>query len=127
MGCGCHHSGGTTYVAPVIRKEPIVEQKQALIAPKSETKGKVKIRYYGGGMAYQSSGCHTCGGGGRYALTTSETIQFASDDEPGGWFSQRFDASHDYYVTEQQAAYLLGLTYTNPSGQVVHKFKKIED
>lgn len=126
MCTGCHQSRAVR-IEPAVKKSVTMEDKQGLIAPKSDAKAKVKIRYYGGGMTYQTNGCASCGSMGRYALTTSETIQFPSDDEPGGWFSKRFDASHDYYVTEQQAKYLLDLTYTNPSGQLVHKFKKIED
>jgi len=103
-----------------------MSQPESLIVGASDGKTRVKIRFYGGGMGYTSSGCHACGSGGQYALKTSETIQFASDDEPTGWFSKRFDAGYDYFVTESQAEYLLSLTYTNPAGQLLHKFKKVE-
>lgn len=99
---------------------------QPLIAPASTNKKMVKLRYYGGGMTYQTSGCHSCGSSGKYALTTSETIQFASDDSPMGWFSKRFDVGRDYYVTEKQAEYLLKETFTNQAGQVINKFKVVE-
>lgn len=125
-GCSsCHHNKAVRVSAPsagvVANQKP-----RTLIVGASDTKNKVQLRYYGGGMGYVTSGCHACGSTGRYSLKTSETIQFASDDAPGGWFSQRFDASHDYYVTEKQAEHLLTLTYTNAAGQTVHKFKKVD-
>lgn len=122
----CSHCGQ----ARPVKVAPVAEAKtakpQPLIVKASKGDKKVKLRYYGGGMGYTSMGCHSCGGGGKYALKTSETIQFASDDAPGGWFSKRFDTSYDYYVTEKQAEYLLTLTYSNAAGQIVHKFKKID-
>lgn len=123
MPCSsCHHNRAIQPpVVPLSVQEP-----QTLIVGESDTTNKVKLRYYGGGMGFTTSGCHSCGSAGRYSLKTSETIQFASDDEPGGWFSKRFDTGHDYYVTEKQAEYLLKLTFSNPAGQVVHKFKKVE-
>lgn len=125
MACSsCNHSkvrAKATAARPVVAK---VEQ--PLIAPVSDTSEKVHLRYYGGGMARQTSGCASCGSVGRYALTTSETIQFASDDAPMGWFSQTFSVGHDYYVTQKQAERLLKETFTNPAGQVVNKFKVIE-
>lgn len=99
---------------------------QNLIVEQSDTAEKVKLRYYGGGMTRQTSGCASCGSQGKYALTTSEAIQFASDDAPMGWFSQVFSVGQDYYVTKKQAERLLKETFTNPSGQVVNKFKVIE-
>lgn len=123
MGCSsCGKKSIKTKAQPVRVATPITP----LVAEKSETTEKVKLRYYGGGMTKQTTGCSSCGSQGKYALTTSETIQFASDDAPMGWFSQRFDVGHDYYVTEKQAERLLQETFTNPSGQVVNKFKVIE-
>lgn len=124
-GCNCHHNKAITSPTQVRVSAPKSAPRK-LIVGASTSKTLVKLRYYGGGMGYTTSGCHACGSSGRYALKTSETIQFASDDAPGGWFSQRFDASHEYYVTQKQAEYLLTLTYSNPAGQQVHKFKKMD-
>lgn len=123
-GCNCHHNRA---IASPTRARAVAPKSapRKLIVGASTSKTLVKLRYYGGGMGYTTSGCHACGSSGRYALKTSETIQFASDDAPGGWFSQRFDASHEYYVTQKQAEYLLTLTYSNPAGQQVHKFKRM--
>lgn len=99
---------------------------EILIAPKSEDSTKVRLRYYGGKMTRQTSGCSSCGSQGKYALTTSETISFVSEDAPNSWFSQMFDVGKDYYVTQKQAERLLQETFTNPAGQIVHKFKVIE-
>lgn len=98
-----------------------------LIAGKSGDAAKVKLRYNGGAMALQTSGCASCGSRGKYSVTTSETIQFVSEDAPGGWFKQRFDIGRDYYVTKEQAKKLLEETYTNPAGQTVHKFKVLDN
>lgn len=127
-GCsGCRHNRAVAVARATTPTRPSTKpQTPDLIVGASTSKTLVKLRYYGGGMGYTTSGCHACGSSGRYALKTSETIQFASDDAPGGWFSQRFDASHEYYVTQKQAEYLLGLTYSNPAGQKVHKFKKMD-
>lgn len=99
---------------------------EELIAPKSDDGSKVQVRYYGGGMTRQTSGCSSCGSQGKYALTTSEIISFVSEDSPNGWFSQMFSVGHDYWVTKKQAERLLKETFTNPAGQVVHKFKVVE-
>lgn len=124
MPCGsCHHNQAVRVEPALI---PQTKKDESLIVGLSDNKVRVKLRYYGGGMGYTTSGCHACGSSGKYALKTTETIQFASDDEPTGWFSKQFNAGYDYYVTESQAKYLLGLTYTNPAGQAVHKFKKVE-
>ena len=101
----------------------------ATIAGKTEEgKALVHIRYYGGGSKKAvGTGCSTCRGKkGGYVVTTSETIQFVSEDAPNGLYKGTFSIGHDYYVTEKQAEYLLALTYTNRAGQVVHKFKKAE-
>lgn len=124
-GCNCHHNRAIASPTRTRAATPKSTPRK-LIVGASASKTLVKLRYYGGGMGYTTSGCHACGSSGRYALKTSETIQFASDDSPGGWFSQRFDASHEYYVTQKQAEYLLTLTYSNPAGQKVHKFKKTD-
>lgn len=108
-------------VQQLIRTNP-----EELIVKKSESKALVHLRYYGAGMGMTSSGCSSCSSGGKYSLVTSETIQFASDDAPLGWFSKRFDVAHDYYVTEKQAEHLLKETFTNAAGQEVSKFKVIE-
>lgn len=100
---------------------------EPLVLPKSEDGSrKIKLRYYGGGLALKTTGCRSCGSTGQYTLTTTETISFASDDTPGGWFSQVFTVGHDYYVTEQQAKYLLSLTFRNKAGQIANKFKAVE-
>lgn len=131
-GCSsCHHNRAVATTRATTRattptRPSIKPQARKLIVGASTSKNLVKLRYYGGGMGHTTSGCHACGSAGRYALKTSETIQFASDDSSGGWFSKRFDSGHDYYVTEKQAEYLLTLTYSNPAGQVIHKFKKVE-
>ena len=123
-GCsGCKHSAtwkGTkaTPVAPA--------NETPLIVGKSETDGKVRVRYYGGGLKRQTRGCMSCGTRGKYSLTTSETIQFMSDDAPNGWFSHNFTVSEDVYVTPKQAERLLQETFTNAAGQVIPKFKVIE-
>lgn len=128
MGCSTcgHKSVRVRNPAPQRIQEIKNVEPSSLIVKKSTDSTKVQIRYYGGGMTRQTSGCSSCGSQGRYALTTSETIQFASDDAPMGWFSQRFDVGHDYYVTKKQAERLLKETFTNPAGQTVQKFKVVE-
>lgn len=122
--CGRTSSSRVVNTAPAPKIE---SYKGDLIVGKSVDNTKVKLRYNGGAMALQTSGCASCGSRGKYAVTTSETIQFVSDDAPGGWFKQRFDIGRDYYVTKEQAKKLLEETFTNPAGQVVHKFKVLED
>lgn len=105
------------------------KEEAAAIAGKTEAgKALVHIRYYGGGSKKSvGTGCSTCRGKkGGYVVTTSEVIQFVSEDVPNGLFKGTFSIGHDYYVTEKQAEYLLNLTYVNRAGQVVHKFKKAE-
>lgn len=127
MGCStCGRKNSAKAKAPAVRAVSAPAPTESLIVPKSETNEKVKLRYYGGGMTRQTSGCASCGSQGRYALTTSETISFVSDDAPMGWFSQLFSVGHDYYVTKKQAEKLLKETFTNPAGQVVNKFKVVE-
>lgn len=123
-GCsGCKHSSTWEGAKAVTTATP---QPSSLIVGKSETNGKVRLRYYGGGLQRQTKGCRSCGTVGKYALTTSETIQFMSDDAPNGWFSRKFDVSEDAYVTPKQAERLLQETFTNAAGQVIPKFKIIE-
>ena len=121
-GCGA---------AKVSRPRAIVTApvpEEPLIAPKSNSEKLVRLRYYGGGFTYRPSvGCRSCASKGKYALTTSETIRFASDDAPDGWFQQVFSAGHEYYVTEQQAKYLLMLSFMNRAGQKAYKFKEVKD
>lgn len=119
---------GKTSVQRVVQTAPQSRIANAnLIAKKSDDSTKVKLRYNGGAMALQTSGCVSCGSKGKYAITTSETIQFPSDDAPGGWFKERFDIGRDYYVTKEQAKKLLEETFTNPAGQVVHKFRLLDN
>lgn len=126
MPCsGCKHAA-TRRISPQRRHEIERVKPEELIAPKSENDAKVHLRYYGGGVTKKTSGCMSCGTQGSYALTTSETIQFPSDDAPMGWFSHFFQVGVDEYVTEKQAEYLLKLTFTNAAGQVIPKFKVIE-
>lgn len=127
-GCSsCGHRKAQPRVKNVsIARESSTKTAEELIVKKSDSPKLVQLRYYGGGMTRQTSGCSSCGSQGRYALTTSEVISFASDDAPSGWFSQRFDVGKDVFVTEKQAERLLEETFTNPAGQVVHKFKVIE-
>lgn len=101
-------------------------ERASLVVAKSDSDVKVHLRYYGGGLTRQTTGCSSCGSQGKYALTTSETIQFPSDDAPMGWFSQFFTVGEDYWVTEKQAERLLKETFTNAAGQIVNKFKIIE-
>lgn len=91
---------------------------------------KVPVQYFGGGLVRKSwvASCTSCGGGvGNMSLLTSETIMFPSDDAPYGMFKQLFVAGRTYYVTENQAEYLLSLTFTNQAGQKINKFKRIEE
>ena len=125
MCTGCN-SAKKRRVSPQRKIEMAKETPQPLIAPKSDDPNLVHLRYYGGGLTRQTTGCSSCGSQGKYALTTSETIQFASDDAPMGWFSRVFTVPQDYWVTQKQAERLLQETFTNPAGQVIHKFKVIE-
>lgn len=127
MGCSsCAHQH-TERTAPAISTKTVPVDREPLIVKKSDsTEGKVKLRYYGGGLALKTTGCRSCGSTGQYTLTTTETISFASDDTPGGWFSQVFSVGHEYYVTRNQADYLLKLTFRNKAGQLANKFKEVE-
>ena len=103
-----------------------VAQSSAVVA-KSYTNGLVKLRYYGGGTAAKkTSGCRSCGGGGSsYTTVTTETIMFVSEDSPNSIFKQTFQIGHDYYVTRNQADYLLGLKFRSRAGVEQSKFKEI--
>ena len=48
------------------------------------------------------------------------------DDAPNGMFKLFVQAGRTYYVTEEQAKYLLAITFINQSGQEVNKFTKVE-
>lgn len=131
MPCGgCGHS-----VTTKIRKasnQPVqaVTQNTALpLAEKTEAgKPMVKLRYFGGGYSTKGGGCKSCGGTGvRYTFVTTETIQFVSEDTPDGMFKQRFSVGHDYLVTENQAKYLLTLTYRSKAGRTLYKFKRVDE
>lgn len=125
----CASCSGKKNVKKTVVYDNRHSEEEAKIAGKTDpAAAKVRIRYYGGGTRKAvGSGCSTCRGKkGGYVVTTSETIQFVSEDVPGGLFKETFSIGHDYYVTEKQAEYLLSLTYTNRAGQVVHKFKKPE-
>lgn len=133
MGCKTCGGGNNYSLANTEKQAQVVqtkkEQELPLVAEASEDpKKKVRLRYYGG--AYKRStggGCSACGGGrGGYSLTTTETIMFPSEDAPTGIYRQVVSVGHEYYVTEKQAEYMLGLTYINRGGQVVHKFKRID-
>lgn len=106
------------------------DSEQLPYAPASADKSiKVLLKYNGGGYSVnKTGGCSTCHGGtARYSVKTNETIMFISDDEVDGIFSMQFAIGHSYYVTEEQAKYLLTLTYRNRAGQISHKFTKVEE
>lgn len=102
------------------------EIKRGVVGKSDDPTKKVKLRYYGGGLTLQTTGCRSCGSQGKYALATTENISFASDDAPDGWFSQTFHVAHEYFVTEKQAEYLTSLVFRNKAGQVAHKFKRVD-
>ena len=125
----CSNCGKKSKVEIKAPDAGIVPKSSAQVVGKSETPAKtVRLRYYGGGIvAKKKRGCSTCGGAkNSYSRITNETIAFASEDEPNGLFMQAMQAGHDYWVTEKQAEYLLNNElYTAPSGEVVHKFKRM--
>lgn len=122
MACSsCGHRAHTS--SPTIPLS-VAEPQSYVVEASEDTSKKVKLRYYGGGLALKTTGCRSCGSSGQYSLVTTEVIQFATDDSPNGWFKETFSVGHDYYVTEKQAEYLLSLTFTNKAGQIAHKFKK---
>lgn len=121
VGCDSGKTKAKAVVQPLADPLP-------LIAPKSENpEAKVKLEYCGGGMKRKTTGgCQSCKGGGKFSLVTTERIQFPSDDCKKGIFSQEFTAGRSYFVTEKQSERLLAMTFTAPSGQVAHKFKRVE-
>lgn len=122
MCTNCGQNNSISGATSVVEKRP-----QTLIVEKSEKDSKmVKLRYYGGRLVRNTSGCTSCASKSRYSVKTSERITFASDDAKNGIFSQEFTVSRDYFVTQKQAEYLLSLTFTNPAGQIAHKFKEME-
>lgn len=124
-GCG----GSSTFrTVPVIPTGVVKNTTSEVIGKSADTKVRVPLRYYGGGLTSKKvATCAPCGSGkGSYARMTNELIEFASDDEPNGMFRQFMEAGRTYYVTEKQAEYLLALTYINQAGQEVHKFKRVE-
>ena len=116
-----------------VNKPPVADNRQpsgegVVVEKSNNPNAKVRLRYYGGGTKKATGGCHTCHGSrGGYVVTTSETIRFVSEDAPDGMFRLTVNIGHDYYVTESQAEYMLTLEYRNRAGQVVKKFKKVED
>lgn len=105
-----------------------MKESDMLYAKRSEdpTK-KVRLVYNGGGAKRKATGCSTCHGGRKtYAVTTTETIIFVSEDSPNMIYKETVSVGHSYYVTEEQAKVMLSMTYRNPSGQTVHKFSKGE-
>lgn len=128
MCSGCNKPKRVQTKAKIEEKSvQVVAQKSGVIEKSDNPDVKVKLRYYGGGLGLSSSGgCHSCSGGGKYSLITTENISFASDDSPNGWFSQTFHIGHDYYVTEKQAEYLCTLTYRTQAGEIAHKFKRMD-
>lgn len=129
MGCSSCARNRSTRNNPINQPQLVTitpTDNQPLVMEKSaDSRNKVALRYYGGGLALKTTGCRSCGSTGQYALTTTETISFASDDAPNGWFSETFHVGHDYYVTENQAKYLLSLTFRNKAGQIANKFKEV--
>lgn len=98
----------------------------AIVAASDNPADTVIVRFYGGGMVRQvKSGCSGCGGSSVYAMQTTKTISFASEDSPNGVFKMTFEQGHDYPVTQKQAERLLTMTYVNPAGQTVNMFKLI--
>lgn len=127
MPCaGC--MGKTSIRRPLISDNRRPTTEGVVVEKSSNPSAKVRIRYYGGGSKKATGGCHTCHGNrGGYVVTTSETIQFVSEDADNELFKMNFSIGHDYYVTEKQAEYLCTLTYRNRAGQVVNKFQIVEE
>lgn len=114
--------------APTVSVSDTKRVDPAMVVPKSKTAELVKLRYYGGGSATKKTGggCRACGSGkGSYTTVTSETIMFVSEDASNSIFKQTFQIGHDYYVTRNQADYLLSLTYHSKAGVEQHKFKEV--
>ena len=137
---GCRTCGQSAPIATkaVVKKEVIkspapsvkagTKMDTSQVVPKSKTKELVKLRYYGGGMTSKKTGggCRACGAGkGSYTTVTSETIMFVSEDAANSIFKQTFQIGHDYFVTRNQADYLLSLTFHSKTGVEQHKFKEV--
>lgn len=134
MACSGCQRGGSVKVKRVSNtaksQENVVTSKTALPYAEKTEDGKpmVELCYMGGGYSSQGGGCRSCGGTGvKYTYVTTETIQFVSEDSADGMFKRRFSAGHCYLVTEEQAKYLLTLSYRSKSGRTLYKFKKKED
>lgn len=123
----CRSCGGSSKVTTTHTPVNVVKSTTGQVVGKSDSQEKVRLRYYGGGVAAKKvAKCAACGSAkGSYARVTNEMIMFASDDTPNGMYEQMVEAGRDYWVTQKQAEYMLTLTYTNQAGQVVNKFKKI--
>lgn len=137
MACGsCSHSQSIKTpanppmaIASSAPKQDIIPD-SPIMAGRSATDKLVNLRYKGGGMAAKrsgSTGCRTCGGSRtRYQVVTTEQIMFVSEDAPNGIFKETFSVGHDYWVTEEQAKYLLEMTYKDMGGKVQHKFEEVK-
>lgn len=127
-GCGKRKTVVSSVGQPVVTPRKTAG---GVVVPKSaDPTKKVRVRYYGGGItAKKVSRCASCGSAkGSYQRLTNETIMFASDDEPNGLFMKPMTAGHDYWVTEEQAKYLLeNEVYISQAGIETHKFKLMED
>ena len=126
-GCsGCVHAKTVNKPRITDNRKPSIEG--TVVEKSSNPNAKVRLRYFGGGSKKTTGGCRTCHGTrGGYVVTTSETIRFVSEDSDDGMFKMTFNIGRDYYVTEKQAEYLLTLEYRNQAGQIVKKFKKVEE
>lgn len=139
MGCSSCGGHAPITVAPMVSKattstppKPVVIKRSAdygkVVPASADPSKKVRLRYFGGETRKGTgTGCSSCGGSKNpYVKTTSETITFVSEDEPNKLFRRTVSIGKDTYVTEEQAKYLLSLTYQNRGGEVVHKFQEIK-
>lgn len=131
-GCGKQHKNTVQHTVEVVQAPVHTRTTMTTKAVgASDSNEKVRVRYYGGGFeAKPNRGCSSCGKAkGSYARVTNETIIFASDDAENGLFKLPVEIGHDYWVTEKQAEYMTSdnddMVYTNPSGQLCHKFKLV--
>ena len=125
----CSGCGGKKPITTQVPATPTPSAVSGEVIEKSDDPDKkVRLRYYGGGVAAKKvAKCAACGSAkGSYARVTNEMIMFASDDAPNGMYEQMVEAGRDYWVTEKQAEYMLSITYINQSGQEVHKFRRID-
>lgn len=133
MGCSScgHRQTPKTTDTPVVATAPAVDAvpESSIMAGRSSSNKLVNLRYKGGGMAAKrsGSGCRTCGGSRtRYQVVTTEQIMFVSEDAPNGIFRETFSVGHNYWVTEEQAKYLLEMTYKDMGGKIQHKFEEVK-